>query len=386
MSILVRLLLLFMIVTPLASSCATSPAQTARAELCHGLSPQQLEPVVLKVQLPRAVTSPVVTLDFAANHEHLAAVYASVNSESGQVVTWNISNKEVIQQRTIDWIHPHLTSMSAKGNMLATVDDRPHMVERQRSGFNFPEDIVEFVNIWNMDSGQQPVLLPHYGPGRRGFTIREVYVSLDGRQLLTIFELGAALDSTDPTSGQGGQSIYRPISSEDPDFVPDAFVVGGFGPRGKSFALGFESGVVWLQKLTGDLYSEAAGALSPQTVRGDKKINALAFDMTGNWLAILRTHSVELRNLRSWFATIWPSLIKYDLPAAETGKVAFSPRNTVLAIGTPQGWQLRRTSDLSLVAEQKERPVTSLAFSDDGCLVAFGTADGTIEIWSVPEP
>jgi WD40 repeat protein len=343
-------------------------------------------PATLFARLSRALLTPAVALDFGIGGDELTAVYASMGNEPGQVVTWNIKTEEAIRQFDVEWVHPRLTSLSDSGHLLVTVEDRERIVDLDRPQFNFPQDINAFLHIWNLDEGKRQKLLPYYGLGSDEFTIKEIAISPNGRQILTISTILARLASADPAIQHGGQSIARVISSEDPDFVPDPLVVGAFDKSGRSFALAFERGNVWLQKLTDELYSEYAGALAPDFVRGERKPVALAFDFTGERLAILRTNSVELRNLHSWSALFWPNQIQYDLPTVEAGKIAFSPRGGLLAIATAHGWQLRHTSDLELVAEQIDLAISSLAFSEDGCTVAFGAPDGTILVWSLSEP
>ncbi|MCE7984852.1 MAG: hypothetical protein DYG89_27075 [Caldilinea sp. CFX5] len=114
----------------------------------------------------------------------------------------------------------------------------------------------------------------------------------------------------------------------------------------------------------------------------------MAFDASGQWLAILRPNSVEIQSLRFvlarvWFpfAFLWPPTTVHSLPTTEKGVLAFRPQGDLLAIGTPNGWQLRRSKDLSLAMEQTENPITALAFSDDGCYVAFGEKSGAVQVW-----
>jgi WD40 repeat protein len=388
MDYLTKLLPLFLLATLLPSGCAASSVHRQTSQTCQWVTRNPSQPVVLSAQ--GSTVGPVVALDFAADTGNLTAIYASIHSKLGQVMVWGNKTGEVVQQRTIAWIDPQLTALSLTNNMLVTVDDRSETITQHRQEFNSPDSVIKLIEIWNVTTGKQQKLLPLYDPG---YYMQEIAVSYNGHQILEVSSLNASLDSTNPLVKQHGESIPTVTMSEDPNYVPDDFAVGAFDQNGRLFAVGFDSGVVWLRKLTGELSSVADGSLWPSVEHGNQKTIALAFDAKGDWFAILRPNSIELRNLRSWFTFLWPPFdrlwpvrIASNLPATDVGKVAFSPDGTVLAIGTPHGWQLRRTSDLTLVTEQIDVNITSLAFSGDGCVVAFGTQDGAIQVWSVPTP
>ncbi len=393
MNYLTRFLLLLLLAIVLFSGCVPTSARPTTLRQCQWGTPIPGQSAVRIAQLQAPTASPVVALDFVAPSDHLTTISASAQGKPGQVMVWDIKSAKVVQQLEIEWIHRQLTSLSATGNILVTIEDREKIVDQHRHEFDFPADINELFEVWDVTTGKQQKLLPNYRLGWSGPTIRQIDISHDGRQILEISEDNASLGSTDPTIKHGGQSIPTVVSSEDPNYVPNSFVVGAFDQVGQFFALGFARGTVELQKFTGDLQSQTAGTLYPPFGHGDGKPLALAFDATSARLAILRANDVELYNLQSWLTFLWPPLtflrpvwIADDLPTTETGKLTFNLQGNVLAIGTPHGWQLRRTSDLTLLTEQTNVAITSLAFSDDGCAVAFGTQEGIVQVWSVPTP
>lgn len=388
MDYLTKLLTLLLVAALLSSGCTASSAQPQMSQSCQWMALNASQPVVLTAQ--GSTPGRVVALNFAADTGNLTAVHASRVDKAGQVTVWDSKTHTIVQQRTIDWIDRQLTALSATNNMLVSVDGRPKIVDQHRNEFDSPNGLTKLIVIWDVSTGEQRKLFPLY---YSGYSIRGITVAYSGHQILQVDTLEVSLESTDPRIKQHGESIPTIIPSEDATEPPDTFAVGAFDQNGRLFALGFDSGVVWLRNLTGELSSVAAGALWPHVAQGDPKVLALAFDAQGDRLAILRPNSIELRNLRSWFTFLWPPFEQFwpvqmatDVPPAKAGQVAFSPRGDLLAIGTSQGWQLRRTSDLTVLAQQTNVAITSVAFSVDGCTVAFGTQDGAIEVWSMPTP
>lgn len=82
--------------------------------------------------------------------------------------------------------------------------------------------------------------------------------------------------------------------------------------------------------------------------------------------------------------------LKRLVPVARWGegvasRLACSPVEPLVALGTTAGVTLYDAKNLSVVASFGDKWATSLAFSPDGSLLAVGTWDGVVQIWDLRE-
>jgi WD40 repeat protein len=111
-----------------------------------------------------------------------------------------------------------------------------------------------------------------------------------------------------------------------------------------------------------------------------RKVDAITFDPTGSWLAMLRSEQLQLWELRS--SQREPSLVT-QVESAK--KLAFDRSSTVLIVGTNRSLLFFELSSGKLLASYPTPTVTSIALSPDGRLVLWGDAEGTIHIWGYQE-
>lgn len=107
----------------------------------------------------------------------------------------------------------------------------------------------------------------------------------------------------------------------------------------------------------------------------------LAFDMSGQWLAVLNERSIDLHEAKSL-----SHRVGHDFPLTEYGTLAFSPSSTHLAVGYNQGLRVFTVPDLDLVLDKQGAGVAAVAFSSDGCKLAWGDVEGAVNIIDVPKP
>jgi WD40 repeat protein len=356
---------------PTAEQSMVQRAQTERCEDPITADPRQ---PLSSFALEGGPSAAVATLGFSKDGTHLIAVYAD-SARQAQGVSWDLATATGVRLPGPPVVHPFLSRLSANGEILVTLEDRPAEVEKAKEqlALQVRDITVGVVYVWDLVAGTMVSIIPMVN------AVEGLDLSPDGTRLITVGDSTIDLDST----GETGDPNWSPLhlSSVDPDYTPEPFVTT-FDQTGNYFAYGFKDGEVRVERVI----SNSDTKLANQILWGSGGVPvALAFDPTAHFLAILRTTKLELRNLDSPFVFLRPARIVHDLPPVHAGQLKFSPHGTVLAVGTAHGWQLRRTSDLSLVAEQQEQSISSLAFSDDGCLVAFGTTDGLVEVWAVAD-
>ena len=104
----------------------------------------------------------------------------------------------------------------------------------------------------------------------------------------------------------------------------------------------------------------------------------LAFNNTDHWLAVQTDKTLELRDM---------SLSKnaeVNLPDSSVGAIVFNPSSSLLAVGHSQGMKVLHVPDLSVALDKKDAAVTAIAFSPDGCLLAWADIDGVVHLTSSP--
>ncbi len=113
----------------------------------------------------------------------------------------------------------------------------------------------------------------------------------------------------------------------------------------------------------------------------DEPALRLAFDPTNHWLAILSANGIQLRDLVD---LDYSKKAQASLPESAPRVVGFNPSGSLLAAGHSLGLKVLRVPDLSVVLDKPGSEVTSVAYSPDGCLLAWGDTAGTVHIIQSP--
>ena len=129
--------------------------------------------------------------------------------------------------------------------------------------------------------------------------------------------------------------------------------------------------------------SEYGIIISPNRSRGEGKPLDLDFDPARTRLALLRQEALEVHNIQTWLGA-YPMLVE-DLPIISKGSVVFSPNGELLAVGTPNHWQLRGKDGWNVLFNQEVTGLSAIKFNHDGCFIALGFDDGAVEIWGIKQ-
>ncbi len=109
---------------------------------------------------------------------------------------------------------------------------------------------------------------------------------------------------------------------------------------------------------------------------------ALAFNAARTRLAAVTTKSLVVWDLQAWIEGV--KIFSQPLSVNPLASLVFNPDDTLLAIGTSNGWQIWSVAVGKLLIENKE-PTYAVAFSPDGRLFAWGDTKGVVHIWGVKE-
>jgi WD40 repeat protein len=350
-----------------------TPSAIPTPDHCEPIRLETAQHVAPVTQLDAVGYGPPVAMAFDTGNRRLTVVYATSTNRPGQVATWEISRTQVVKTLEIAWIHPKLTRLNIQAGLLATADDRSTVVDQRRR--EFPERLRKWIvainDIWDITSGRR------YNADPQLADILALDISPDGRQLLTGDSLGVVhLSSTDPQVTFGGEALHL----DTVNYGIQVPVVVAFDRGGDTYAYATEDGEIGIRILTEELQSEHGIIIANFSRREEGRSLDMDFDATRQWLAVLREQSIEVHDIQSFF-TFGPQVT--PLPGVSTGSIAFNPQGDLVITVTSNGWQLRRTRDLALLQEDAAQPMSALAVSDDGCYVAFGGINGTVQVWGI---
>ncbi|MCE7984851.1 MAG: hypothetical protein DYG89_27070 [Caldilinea sp. CFX5] len=147
-----RLLLVFLVVFLLSGSTPVTES-TNTAHSCPPLTAGVTPLVTLVAQWDDLSSAPVIALDYSDNGQQLTVVYPATYEHFGEVLTMESKTGKIVRKLNTIWIHPEGTALSPTGNILATVQERPEIVQRHRNELDVSYGIINFVEIWDINSG-----------------------------------------------------------------------------------------------------------------------------------------------------------------------------------------------------------------------------------------
>jgi len=107
----------------------------------------------------------------------------------------------------------------------------------------------------------------------------------------------------------------------------------------------------------------------------------LTFDSADRWLAAQTESAVYLFDVAS-FGAIRDQV---DFLPTSLGVLRFNPFSSLLAGGHAEGLRVWSVPGLKTVLNQSSAQTTAIAFSPDGCLLAWGDVEGTVHIINAPK-
>jgi WD40 repeat protein len=152
-----------------------------------------------------------------------------------------------------------------------------------------------------------------------------------------------------------------------------------FSPDGSLVAIGNNNGNIHLR--------EMESGKDRTVLKGHKGwISHMAFSPDGTQLASV-SGFVNDKTVRLWNTATGEELAVIENDLWPPQSVAFSPDGEVVAFGTADGsinlWQVASGPGDIEVLESQRGGVYSLAYSPDGSILAAGANDGTIRLWEV---
>ncbi len=340
---------------------------------CQPLSLHNLSDLILLKQWENGVPMPIVAIAFDTSGRRVVIVQAASSNQSGVVAHWDLDHATKLSEHEIEWIHPQLTRLNQTGTLLITEEDRAAVVDKRRR--ENPEQIADWVEgiteIWDTATGQR------VSAKNEASTVVDLDISPDGGRYLAA-EGSIGLVSTDPTVTFGGEGLILQAEG----YIPIPAVVA-FDRDAKTYAYAIENGEIGIRLLQRELKSEYGIIISPNRSRGEGKPLDLDFDPARTRLALLRQEALEVHNIQTWLGA-YPMLVE-DLPIISKGSVVFSPNGELLAVGTPNHWQLRGKDGWNVLFNQEVTGLSAIKFNHDGCFIALGFDDGAVEIWGIKQ-
>jgi WD40 repeat protein len=320
---------------------------------------------------------PVAALAFAPDMQTLLVAYGS----EGKLRHWQLADGGLL--RTLDVCPVGLggAAFDSAGTLLATsagAEWEAHRFDDEYLGWQVWDvrtgSIVEQFGK-TYDSALTRTLNPDILLSPDGHWVLRIRTSadksLDGFSSLSIWGL-----VTEQTSGVYINFDRRP---EEDDFDVLAFDV-----QGEFFAAADESGKVAVFSFRPPQYPKQAQAVIEEPSDLGSRPLALAFDSRRRWLAGIRSTELIVWDLQSpWYERRLEASLG-DVVGL-TASLAFDPSGTLLGVGSANGWQIWNIEDKQLVAQGTDVEVYAVMFSPDGCLFAWGGANGLVHLWGIPD-
>lgn len=310
----------------------------------------------------------------------LRVVYSSENvAENGHVVALHLPTLQPQEIISLGRVNVNLTRMSPNSEKVysAVRKDCP----------NYP--YLKNSECWDIQGWDTKAGNPVWLPESPNVDLRDFALSADGKWILKA-KGGSGIDALVPNNSGHGFAFFREDAIRE-------ITAATFSSKSDLVALGFRdetylgnhvSGAVQLSNWDGqNLRPPVTEDLFLfKLYTAEKRLSfapiALAMDSTSSWLAVLTTESVELLDIPSMNSTHRNK----EIPQTSTGVVSFSPSSAALAVGYSSGISIFGVPDFQVLLSKHSLQVTSISFSPDGCLLAWGDVNGTVHITNAPKP
>jgi WD40 repeat protein len=348
-----------------------------QASVCQTIEERNIDFADLN-QDARSTTSPQVAGLYFATSSSLEIVYSLGQEElRGQLIEFDIAKSKANKTVPLDGITTGFTRISKDGRMVVSA-----------SKTRCPQDYFDVsrgcwdIRAWDIKTGQLFWMM------RRPTTdLRDLAISNEGRGILYASD-SLVLESPFPQLRGiylGLSSIDRSIELVSVDFDRSGHLLA-YATKETARLGGKTFGVVDVNDWDGQdvrMVTQYDLGFTKLYYR-NHELNGiplrLAFDLTGQWLAVQTKDSVEVLTVPS-LESNHPA---FHLPSNAAGVLTFNPRSSLLAIGYSHGLKVVGVPNMNVVSDKPGGVLTAIAFSPDGCLLAWGDTEGTVHIINAP--
>lgn len=237
--------------------------------------------------------------------------------------------------------------------------------------------------VWDTTSGKNVSVGP-----RVGTNVHDVALSEDGRWVV-LSEGSASI--FDPTKDFHGTGIVLEQERGLREIVTGRLNSNGtilvLGIRDTDLSTNQTSGAVafraWIEE-TSELTFFQLGPM--RIYRGETHLQnpplQLSIAPNDRWVAVQTTAELKLLEIENPF--FQRNLV--NLSQNGKGVLVFDPSSSRLAFGNLQGITVFSVPDAGIPFQNRDIGVSAIAYSPDGCLLAWGDVEGTVHIINAPKP
>jgi WD40 repeat protein len=327
----------------------------------------------------KTISASVAAIAFTPDIGALWVAYSGTTEGfTGQISQIELQNWQVINSLVLDSPSPRFTRFNGDGSLIAsanTVECPTDMNPRPITQGSCAEP-----KVWDTATGQL-TSVTRYSPAT---DLQDLAFDRQGHWLLAAQK---NLRIFSPLASGGRYSI---TPAGDKENSLDDVVTGAFNKSGDLVAYGTKERRIGIKAWDGQSLKHAyilnIGIIQSEG-GGEEKIDVapikLAISPNNKWLAIQFDEGIELLDMTSGF---FPQQGKVSLPRTATGVLEFNPSGLLLAVGYSEGMRIYSVPDLKLILDKPGPQASTMAFSPDGCLLAWGDEQGTVHIISTPKP
>ena len=310
-------------------------------------------------------TNRVAALTFTEDSKYLLVASAADRPLDSSVQKIQISDARVTNSFVLESLDPTMTRFSGNGQFIVST-------------------LAGHVTVWNTNNGAKVFSL-----AKTTTQIRDLAITYDGTWII---EGAPGFSIYSPLGKQGGSGFS---TLDQKDRITETAVA--FNRTGNMIAYGQERGDPDTGKGLGEVGIKGWNEhqVSPATlldlglirfaVSDHNPIETapldLEFDPNDKWLAILGKNYLEIakKNFpRDREGT--------GLPYTLYGALSFNPDSSLLGVAFSEGVRVYTIPDLKKVMDESGPQITTVAFSPDGCRLAWGDVEGTVHIINAPKP
>lgn len=329
----------------------------------------------LLLSTPSTTTEAVAALAFASDGQTLWLAFSrEPTGQGGELVHIRLADWQVLHAFELDALNERFTQFNGDATLLVTF--RRDWWTPPPAYSRYPPIPIYDLKAWQTATGE---LIPGE---KYTAAVEDFGLAKKGKWVIAVRQ--AAIDILDPTKPSSRRALGIGFDTV------ELLLTGATNDSGDLIAYGTDAQHVWIDTWDGksleDAYVLEFGPIRKELwlqVNLEHKPIKLAIAPNNKWLAVQSEEVLELRDMYSGF---FPQQAQVTLPRTSNGILQFSPSAKFLAVGHSQGLRVYTVPDLKTVVDKPGSQTTAIAFSPDGCLLAWGDTDGTVHIVNAPKP